>query len=335
VSSPGYNRLSGVPAGNNSQRRCIFVLVRTSRHRSCSVPLLLLFSYTIAAEEPQNTSETSPAAPALGEPERQVKDTDTAVVPNPCETSGTQRERQSFLRSFVADQKVIWTSPSRISRGDLKWLVPLAVGTGIAIGTDDYLSEQLPNPDDPPRIVGKHVSQLGALYTVAGISGGTYLIGHIAGKERLRETGWLGLEALAHTQIVVQGIKLATQRERPPEAKKRRGFWQGGSSFPSGHAANAWALATVAAREYREKKIVPIAVYSLATIVSAARLVATRHHASDILVGGVVGHLIGLYIHNSHRDPGLRARAVSLTPRVGLRYSRPARHYTLNLSWDF
>jgi membrane-associated phospholipid phosphatase len=313
------------------------VPVRTLTHRSRSVPLLLLFSYTIAAEEPQNASETAIPAPAMEDPERQVKDTDTAVVgfSNPPEASDPHRERRSFLRSFVADQKVIWTSPSRISRRDLKWILPLVVGTGIAIGTDEYLSEQLPNPDDAPRVVGKHVSQLGALYTVAGISGGTYLIGRIAGKERMRETGWLGLEALAHTQIVVQGIKLATQRERPPEAKERRGFWEGGSSFPSGHAANAWALATVAAREYREKKIVPIAVYSLATIVSAARIIATRHHASDILVGGVVGHLIGQYVHASHRDPGLRARAVSLKPRVGLRYSRPARHYALNLSWDF
>jgi membrane-associated phospholipid phosphatase len=314
---------------------------RSGPPRYCSflVPLLLLFSYTIAAEEPQNASETAISAPALGEPERQVKDTNTAVVvfPTTPEASDPHKERRSFLRSFVADQKVIWTSPSRISRGDLKWIIPLVVGTGIAIGTDEYLSEQLPNSDDPPRIVGKHVSQLGALYTVAGISGGTYLIGRIAGKERMRQTGWLGLEALAHTQIVVHGMKLATQRQRPPEAKERRGFWEVGSSFPSGHAANAWALATVAAQEYREKKVVPIAVYSLATIVSAARLIATRHYASDVLVGGVVGHLIGRYIHDSHRDPGLRgrSRAESLIPRVGLRYSRPARHYALNLSWDF
>ena len=312
--------------------------VRTLMHRSRSVPLLLLFSYTIAAEELQNASETVIPAPAVPEPERQVKDTHTAVVdfPNTAEASDPHRERRSFLRSFVADQKVIWTSPSRMSRGDLKWILPLVIGTGIAIGTDDYLVEQLPNPDEPPGILGKHVSQLGALYTLAGISGGTYLIGRIAGKERMRETGWLGLEAIAHTQIVVQGIKLATQRERPPEAKGRRGFWNGGSSFPSGHAANAFALATVAAREYREKKIVPITVYSLAMIVSAARLIATQHYTSDILVGAVVGHLIGRYIHDSHRDPGYGpARAVSLTPRVGLRYSRPARHYALNLSWDF
>jgi hypothetical protein len=216
--------------------------------------------------------------------------------PTALQGSAAQRGPRSFLRSFVDDQKHTWTSPSRISRGDLKWIVPLAAGTGIAIGTDNVLSEELPNPDEPARIAGKQVSQLGALYTVAGISAGTYLVGRIAGKERLRDTGWLGLEALAHTQILVQAIKLGTQRERPPEPQARRGFWTGGSSFPSGHAATTWAWATVMARQYSEKKIVPITVYSLAAVVSAARLSARRHYASDILVGGALGHLIGRYI---------------------------------------
>lgn len=173
---------------------------------------------------------------------------------------------------------------------------------------------------------------------MAGISAGTYLVGRIAGKERLGDTGWLGLEALAHTQIVVQGLKLATQRERPPEPKGRRGFWTGGSSFPSGHAATTWAWATVVARQYPEKKIVPITVYSLAAVVSVARLSARRHYASDILVGGALGYLIGRYVQGSHARSGLRAnqadRAVLLTPRVGVRYSRPSRHYALN-SWAF
>jgi hypothetical protein len=213
--------------------------------------------------------------------------------------------------------------------------LPLAAGTGIAIATDNRLSEDLPNPDDPARIAGKHVSQLGALYTVAGISAGTYLVGRFAAKERLQDTDWLGLEALAHTQIVVQGIKAATQRERPPEPKPRRGFWTGGRSFPSGHAATTFAWATVVARQYSEKKIVPIAVYSLAAVVSAARLSARRHYASDILVGGAVGHLIGRYVQESRTATTLGARARLLTPRIGVRYSRPARHYALNLSWGF
>ena len=42
-----------------------------------------------------------------------------------------------------------------------------------------------------------------------------------------------------------------------------------------------------------EKKMVPIAAYSLAAIVSAARLSARRDYASDLLAGAGIGHLMG------------------------------------------
>ena len=316
------------------------MLGRIFIYRPSFLTLLAFLTFAAAAEELQDVAATAATSSAETESPQPVKISDEVVGSSTVLTSSAaERRPRTFFQNFVNDQKHLWTSPSRISRGDLKWIVPLAAGTGIAIVTDNRLNEELPNPDDPARIVGKQVSQLGALYTVAGISAGTYLVGRIAGKERLGETGWLGLEALAHTQIVVQGIKLATQRERPPEPKGRRGFWTGGSSFPSGHAATTWAWATVVARQYPEKKVVPIAVYSLAAVVSAARLSARRHYASDVLVGGALGHLIGRYVQRSHRDADLRSnqpdRAVLLTPRVGVRYSRPARHYALNLSWAF
>ena len=276
--------------------------VRTFIYRSSLLTLVMVFSCSANAEKGQNPPENGGAAPAEQPSTPPVK-----ISNEPVGSSTTHEELvadpgpRSFLRNFVDDQKHIWTGPTRISRRELKWVLPLAAGVGTAIATDNRLSEELPNPDDPARIAGKHVSQLGALYTVAGISAGTYLIGRFAAKERLRDTGWIGLEALAHTQIVVQGIKAATQRERPPEPQPRRGFRTGGSSFPSGHAATTFAWATVVARQYSEKKIVPIAVYSLAAIVSAARLSARRHYASDILVGGAVGHLIGRYVQESRR----------------------------------
>ena len=317
------------------------MLVRVFIYHSSLLTLLVLLTFTAVGEELQNPPENAAVGvQANDEPDGPVKIPNEVVgSPASLKASAAEHGPRSFLRGFVGDQKHLWTSPSRISRGDLKWIVPLVIGTGVAIATDNRLSEELPNPEDPARIVGKQVSQLGALYTVAGISAGTYLVGRMGGKDRVRDTGWLGLEALAHTQIVVQGIKLATQRERPPEPKGRRGFWTGGSSFPSGHAATTWAWATVVARQYPDRKIVPITVYTLAAVVSAARLSARRHYASDILVGGALGYLIGRCIQESHGQPSVRAnranRSVSLTPRVGVRYSRPTRHYALNLSWAF
>ena len=47
--------------------------------------------------------------------------------------------------------------------------------------------------------------------------------------------------ALAHTEIVVLGLKYINSRERPLQNADGSGLWQGGDSFPSGHAATSWA----------------------------------------------------------------------------------------------
>ena len=186
----------------------VSVSVRTFIYRSSLLTLVMVFSCSANAEKGQNPPENGGAAPAEQPSTPPVK-----ISNEPVGSSTTHEELvadpgpRSFLRNFVDDQKHIWTGPTRISRRELKWVLPLAAGVGTAIATDNRLSEELPNPDDPARIAGKHVSQLGALYTVAGISAGTYLIGRFAAKERLRDTGWIGLEALAHTQIVVRESK--------------------------------------------------------------------------------------------------------------------------------
>lgn len=45
-------------------------------------------------------------------------------------------------------------------------------------------------------------------------------------------------------------VKYATGRERPNLDSFRGRFWQGGNSFPSGHATISWAIASVVSHEY-------------------------------------------------------------------------------------
>jgi membrane-associated phospholipid phosphatase len=137
--------------------------------------------------------------------------------------------------------------------------------------------------------------------------------------EHLRETGLLGLEALGHAQIVVFGLKQVTNRERPLESDGRGGFWEGGDSFPSGHAASSFAVATVFAYEYRDHIAVPITAYTLASLISASRLSARKHWVSDIFVGGSVGFLLGRFVYKRHHDPDLPGSLTNrLVPEIGL-----------------
>lgn len=196
-----------------------------------------------------------------------------------------------------------------------KYGVPFLLFSGGLIASDRKTADLLPNTLDQATWSGR-VSQLGAGYTLAGFSGAVYMLGIATGDKHARETGFLGLEAIAHTQVVVFAVKQITQRERPLLNDQRGGFWKGGDSFPSGHAATAFALATVFSYEYREHIAVPITAYSIASLVAASRMSARRHWVSDIFVGGSVGFLIGRYVYKHHHDPNPPGSPVSGTSRL-------------------
>src|SRR4051812_26884158 len=175
------------------------------------------------------------------------------------------------LKGFVHEEYRIWTSPFRLSSYDAhsvkKYVIPFALISAGLIASDKHTADWLPNTADQEKWSGR-VSQLGAAYTLAGFSGGVFVIGKIAKNNHAQETGLLALEALAHAQVVVFGLKQITNRVRPHDSHDSWGFWKGGDSFPSGHAMSSFAVATVFAREYSDHIAVPITAYAVAGAVS-------------------------------------------------------------------
>src|SRR5262249_23093498 len=155
----------------------------------------------------------------------------------------------------------IWSSPvkshSYSSHTLKKYVIPFALVSGALIATDTKTGEWLPNTDNQKKWSGR-VSQLGASYSLAGMSGATFLVGKLTGNKHAQETGWLALHAIGQTQIAVYGLKQLTNRERPLTHQGNGGFWDGGDSFPSGHSATSFAVASVFAYEYRQHLAVPI-----------------------------------------------------------------------------
>lgn len=226
---------------------------------------------------------------------------------------------QSFLRSFSQDEWRMWSSPFRGSTYGThtvrKYGIPFLLLSGAAIATDPWTADLLPNTTEQTKL-SRRVSQVGAAYTLAGISGATYLLGQVKGNEHMKETGWLGLQAIAHTQIFVFALKQATNRVRPATHDKHPTFWRGGDSFPSGHSATSFAVATVFAYEYRQHIAVPITAYSLATLVAFSRFSGQKHWVSDVFVGGSMGFLIGRFVYKNHHNPDLPGSPVSRTSRL-------------------
>jgi membrane-associated phospholipid phosphatase len=59
-------------------------------------------------------------------------------------------------------------------------------------------------------------------------------------------------------------------------------------------------MATVIAKEYRDKKWIGITSYGLASIVGLSRISLDKHWASDALIGGILGYAIGNFTYKEH-----------------------------------
>lgn len=237
---------------------------------------------------------------------------------------------KTLPKRFLADEWKTLSSPFRPSSYNAptvkKYVVPFALISGALIASDRHTGTALPNTANQLRWNGR-VSQLGSWYSLTGISGATYLAGKFSGNGRAQETGLLAMEALGHAQVSVFALKQLTNRERPLEHDRRGGFWEGGTAFPSGHAAGAFAVATVFAYEYRHQRAVPIAAYSLATAVALSRAGTRRHWASDIFVGSSLGFLMGRATFKRHHQNPLHGSRIM--PQVGMSRQGPS------LAWNF
>jgi membrane-associated phospholipid phosphatase len=100
----------------------------------------------------------------------------------------------------------------------------------------------------------------------------------------------------------VSVLKPIAGRNRPNAKDDQGSFFDGGSSFPSGHAIETWSLASVISYEYGHTKFVPIIACALASVVTVARFGAQQHYASDLLAGGAMGWFIGRYVWKTHQD---------------------------------
>jgi membrane-associated phospholipid phosphatase len=260
--------------------------------------------------------------------------------------SATSLEKKFFV-NILRDQRAIWTSPFHLQGTDAKWLAPLGLSTLTVIATDRYTSRELvEHGDDLRRLrISKEIGKFGSIATSGGVAGALYLTGRLTRNDRLRETGLLAGEALIDSNIVARGLKTASQRQRPPVDDSSGEFFDGGSSFPSGHAVNAWSVATVVAQEYgRHRPLLQVGVYGLAAAISISRYTGRNHFLSDAVVGSALGYGIGRYVYHKHHDPELDGPSdkkdndlvrSKLFPRIAPLYYPRAHVYGGVVSWNF
>lgn len=296
--------------------------IRT-RAASAGMAVVLLFSWGIVPLR---------AAPAAGQ-DRPANE--GAAPAKPCPLTPKEAGRE-----FLSDAGRIWSSPARIKGKDVLPLLGVAAAATLLIAADESIRDGVqtyaaghPWAGD----VSSVVTQMGGLAGFA-TAGAFFGAGLIFKDARARDTGYLAASTILQSFLIDNVIKSLSGRRRPfsmdgedhwtgPAAFfKRLGTGGSGSygSFPSGHAAAAFSLATVVALQYRRSGWVPVVAYTLAGGVGLSRIVLDRHWASDVFVGALVGHFVGRLVVGNHDR---RRRLLPMVACTG-------RGFALSLSYD-
>jgi membrane-associated phospholipid phosphatase len=221
-------------------------------------------------------------------------------------TPSAPRSFKGLEKEFLLDQKQIWTSPAKLRFSDMQWLVPVSgITAGLFVTDTDYSNHLSHNPSTISHY--KTVSDAGIAALIGG-AGGMWLLGHVKHNEHWSETGFLAGEAALNSLVAVESFKYSLGRERPYQGNGTGPFFQGGTSFPSEHAAAAWSIAGVVAHEY-PSPFMKIAAYGLASLVDYSRIRARQHFPSDVFVGSIIGNLVAQNIYSRNHDPGLGGEA--------------------------
>jgi membrane-associated phospholipid phosphatase len=215
---------------------------------------------------------------------------------------------KQFATNTLRDQKPIWTFPAKVVRGEhWKPTLGIVLGTAALVIADPY-TEPYFHDSSPFRsyktgpLRGRNSTLAISLTPVA-----FYVTGLVTHQTKARNTGLLAAEALVDTQLLSFVMKNAAGRlipdQIPPHGNYRdtwfkyRGTFTNRGSFPSGHAASAFAVATVVAERYRDRhRWLPWVAYGTATFLALTRLPDGAHFPSDIFFGAAVGYAISHYV---------------------------------------
>ena len=213
--------------------------------------------------------------------------------------------------------------PHLFTRGDLLFLGGTIAATSLAVREDQWLTDQAVQIENNSgqRRLAETFQPLGQNVYILGAAGATYLAAQIFDQPRVaRRAARVGL-AVMIASTVTFGLKEAVGRARPENSPHQSANFRpfsGDLSFPSGHAATAFAAAVALDRE-TESRWVPYIVYPAATLVAWSRVHDRKHWTSDVVAGAAIGGWTAWKMENF-----LANRALGVPPQPGEPVDEPA-----------
>jgi len=213
-----------------------------------------------------------------------------------------------------------WDDFKAFPRRKSTWVI-LGIGAGAALAAhpaDNSVNAHLVGS----KAVGRFWAPgkvIGSTYAEVGVSVGLYAIGRYVvspaeGEPRTNKWSHMGFDLLRAqivTEALVQGMKVAVRRDRPTGEC---------CSFPSGHAAAAFATAAVIERHFGYRMALPTEL--IAAYVATSRLHDNRHFLSDVLFGSALGTATGWTVVGRHGRSNYVLTPVAMPGGFALQFSR-------------
>ncbi len=133
-----------------------------------------------------------------------------------------------------------------------------------------------------------------------------YTGGTIFKDDRCKKVALLGVKTYLLTGGAVFFPRFIIQRYRPQQSPDNQFNFAGPTtpftynSSPSGHTTSGFAIATIIASEYKEKPLLVILSYTVATLSGLSRLNDNKHWASDVFIGAATGYAMAKLIYNKN-----------------------------------
>jgi membrane-associated phospholipid phosphatase len=198
------------------------------------------------------------------------------------------------------------------------WHVGVAlVGTAALTLLDQPIHHATQQRNDSKDDVASVVKHFGQPEVYATVGLGTIAVGLIAGNDRISMAGVRISSAVLLAGGAVGAIKIAVGRSRPYQTDhpwQFKPFNIRDASFPSGHSAVAFALATSISDEvHRTWATVPL--YVVASGTGLSRLNDDKHWFSDVVAGTILGIASAKFANGRWRILGISAPHFLLGPR--------------------
>jgi membrane-associated phospholipid phosphatase len=199
------------------------------------------------------------------------------------------------------DEVGIISGPFHLSAPSYFWLLPFGAATGIALDKDNEAMQAV--GFDTSARMSFAGSPTTAAFTVPQRPS-PWLISPVALPTTTicRKPPCLPEKPWPTPSFSTPALGYAIDRQTPMQGNGIGNFWPhstrtwpDGQSMPSDHSILVWSFAHVVASQY-SGIVTQLIVYSLATTVSASRVMAREHFPSDVFVGAALGYVIGGYV---------------------------------------